>query len=154
MSEIRDPGRSQADAKALAAAWFDRAYNHGDLAVAEEVFAADFTLHGIPGGAGVGPRGPQRNVASFLAAFPDASATVEDQVAEGDLVVTRWTFRGTHQGPFQGIPATGRPVTVPIVVIWRIGGDGKAVEDWTSYDQLGALQQIGVAPTGPPAATP
>ena len=78
-------------------------------------------------------------------AFPDVHFTIEDQVAEADKVVTRWTWRGTHQGPFQGIPPTGKHVMVTGVGINRFA-NGKVVENWTNMDILGLLQQLGVVP--------
>ena len=71
--------------------------------------------------------------------------TIEDQIAERDKVVTRFTFRGTHQGEFMGVPATGKVVTVTGIYISRIAG-GKCVEDWENLDMLGWLQQLGAIP--------
>ena len=71
--------------------------------------------------------------------------TVDDLVAEGDKVVVRWTFRGTHPGEFQGVPPTGKQVTIIGISIFRIVGN-KVVEDWTIIDLLGLLQQLGVIP--------
>lgn len=141
-SSGRDDG---GDSKALVARWFHRAYNEGDPDVADEVFAEDFTLHGVPDGRRIGPDGPRRNVGAFRAAFPDIRATIDDQVAEGELVVTRWTATGTHLGPFLGVAPTGRRVTVPVIVVWRVL-DGRAVEDWTRWDRLDLLHQLGAAP--------
>ena len=76
----------------------------------------------------------------YLTAFPDARFTVEDELAEGDRVVSRSTLRGTHQGEFMGIPPTGKPVTVTGMSIDRI------VEGWLNFDGLGMLQQLGVIP--------
>jgi predicted ester cyclase len=82
---------------------------------------------------------------AFYAAFPDLSHTVEEQVAEGDLVVSRFTVRGTHRGEFQGIPPTGKQFEVTAVAIDRIAG-GKIVERWGQLDALGLMQQLGVIP--------
>ena len=82
----------------------------------------------------------------LLTASPDLHITVEDQVAEGDKVVTRYTTRGTHQGPFMGIPPTGKHVTVTGIVITRFA-NCKEVEEWANADWLGLLQQLGVVPT-------
>ena len=81
----------------------------------------------------------------FLKAFPDLHLTVEDMIAEGDKVVTRFTSRGTQTGAFMGIPPTGKQVTVSSIVIARIA-DGKIVEEWGLDDQMGMLQQLGVIP--------
>jgi steroid delta-isomerase-like uncharacterized protein len=85
-------------------------------------------------------------VAALRDAFPDVHITIEDQVAEGDRVVTRWTARGTHTGAFQGIPPTGKRGSMTGIDINRFA-DGKVVECWTNADDLGLLQQLGVIPT-------
>lgn len=84
-------------------------------------------------------------VASILLAFPDAFATVLDQIAEGDKVMTHWSFTGTHKGKLLGIPPTGRRVTVTGICIDRII-DGKIVEEWEEWDSLGMMRQLGVVP--------
>lgn len=71
--------------------------------------------------------------------------TIEDQIAEGDKVVSRLTIRGTHKGEFMGIPPSGRQFTVELIDIHRISG-GKVVERWGIFDQLGMMQQLGVIP--------
>ena len=76
-------------------------------------------------------------------AFPDLRISVEDQVAEGDKVVTRWRARGTHKGPFQGISPTGKRGEISGTIIDRIA-DGKIIECWSNSDDLGLLQQLGV----------
>jgi predicted ester cyclase len=81
----------------------------------------------------------------FYAAFPDARHTFEDFVAEGDKVALRFTFKGTHTGDFQGIPPTGKPVTISGSVVDRIV-DGKIVEHWSLIDTMGLMQQLGVIP--------
>jgi predicted ester cyclase len=81
----------------------------------------------------------------FRAAFPDGSMTIEDMIAEGDKVVTRKSYRGTHQGEFLSIPPTGRQIRVGLIDIMRIV-DGKVVEHWNVGDDLGMLQQLGALP--------
>lgn len=93
-----------------------------------------------------GPEDVKRFIGEFRAAFPDFRSTVEDQIAEGDRVVTRWTMRGTHQGEFRGIAPTGKQITVTGIGIFRFSEEGKVVESWDSFDQLGMLQQLGVIP--------
>ena len=80
-------------------------------------------------------------------AFPDVQTTVEDQIAEGDKVVTRWTGRATHRGELQGVPPTGRQVTITGIVIGRFE-NGREVETWDAVDMLGIMQQIGAIPSG------
>ena len=81
--------------------------------------------------------------AGIREAFPDTQVTIEDQIAEGDKEVTRYSSRGTHQGELWGILATGRKVEVRSVSTNCIEG-GKIVEHWTSADRLGMMQQLGV----------
>jgi steroid delta-isomerase-like uncharacterized protein len=78
-------------------------------------------------------------------AFSDLRRPVEDLVAEGDKVVARWTSVGTHDGPFQGIPPTGKTVTTSGITVFRLR-DGKIVEEWSESDMLGMLQQVGALP--------
>jgi steroid delta-isomerase-like uncharacterized protein len=81
----------------------------------------------------------------FLAAFPDTEYTVEQQVDEGDYVVTRWTARGTQSGELMGIPPTGKTVEVTGIAIDRFS-DGKIAESWGNWDTMGLLQQLGAVP--------
>jgi len=81
-------------------------------------------------------------------AFPDAVCTVDDQIAEGDKVATRFTARGTHRGELSGVAASGRRVTVPCLILDRIV-DGKIVEEFEVFDQLGMFQAIGTLPARP-----
>jgi steroid delta-isomerase-like uncharacterized protein len=92
-----------------------------------------------------GPEEWKRRVANLLTAFPDVQLIQEDQIAEGDQVVERWTIRGTHRGHFQGIPPTGKRVTYTGIDIFRIV-DGKLVLVGQSVDRLGMMQQLGVIP--------
>ena len=112
-------------------------YNRGDLDVVDEVAASDLVIHirvrGDPRA-----RGGQAATSPRCApGFPISHLTIEDQIAEGDMVVTRWTARGTHAGEFQGIPATGREVRVAGTDIDRIV-DGKTVECWAHVDRARA----------------
>jgi steroid delta-isomerase-like uncharacterized protein len=82
-------------------------------------------------------------VSLFYLAFPDLVHSIENQVAEGDMVVSRLTVQGTHQGPFQGMPPTGKRVKFTDIMVNRIE-DGKIIELWAQFDALGLLQQLGV----------
>lgn len=82
---------------------------------------------------------------SLFGGFPDGQWAIEDQVAEGDRVVTRWTFTGTHAGTFMGIEATGRELHITGICIDRIAG-GKIVEVWEEWDTLGMMQQLALLP--------
>jgi steroid delta-isomerase-like uncharacterized protein len=132
--------------KAVARRLFEELFNAGNLEVADEIIAADHvnhdpTLPDIP----TGPEGQKQVVNLYRGAFTNAHINIEDQVAEGDRVVTRWTGSGTHQGEFMGVAPTGNQVTVTGITINRISG-GKIAESWTNYDALGMMRQIGAVP--------
>jgi predicted ester cyclase len=92
-----------------------------------------------------GPQGFKDNVSMFRAGYSDAQITVDDQIAEGDTVASRWTGRGTHDGELMGIAATGIQVVVAGLTLARFQ-NGKVVKEWTNWDTLGMLQQIGAVP--------
>jgi steroid delta-isomerase-like uncharacterized protein len=125
---------------------FEELFNEGALAVADEVFAANYVGHDPALPADLhGPAEFKQFVQMYRSAFPDLRLTIEDQIAESDRVVTRFTARGTHRGALMGIPATGNSVTVTGISVDRMA-DGKSVESWTSYDLMSMMQQLGVAP--------
>ena len=115
-------------------------WNERDAEAAGELYAEDYVYHG-PTGEFTGRDAIKDLWATFLTGFPDMHSTIDRLVAEGDRVVMRWTIRGTHTGEFNGIPPTGKSVTVPILEELRIA-DGALAEAWDSFDQLGLLQQI------------
>jgi steroid delta-isomerase-like uncharacterized protein len=125
----------------------EEVFNEGRLELVDEIVAADAIDHdpALPEPV-VGPEGSKQLVAGYRAAFPDVHLTIEDQIAEDDRVVTRWTARGTHTGDLWGISGTGKEATVTGITIDRIE-DGKIAESWTNWDTLGLMQQIGVIPT-------
>ena len=135
---------STEDNKAIVRRLIEEGFNQRNLAIFDELYAPDFVYH--LGSTAIQGREPykQFTLMSFTS-FPDVRFTIEDQVAEADEVVTRWTWRGTHQGPFQGIPPTGKHVMVTGVGINHFA-NGKIVENWTNMDILGLLQQLGVVP--------
>jgi steroid delta-isomerase-like uncharacterized protein len=115
----------------------------GDLDVADEIFAPEYV--GYPEDVR-GPEGAKETAKMYRNAFPDVQLSIEDQVAEGDKVVTRWIGSGTHQGEMMGIAPTGNQVRVDGMTISRIE-DGKIVEEWEIYDALGMMQQLGAIPS-------
>jgi steroid delta-isomerase-like uncharacterized protein len=133
--------------KAVARRAFEDHFNTGNLDLGEEIFTPDYVNHdpSLPD-FGSGPEAANQAVRLYRNAFPDARITVEDQVAEGDKVATRWSARGTHQGELTGVGPTGNRVEITGITISRIEG-GKIAEDWINYDALGMLQQIGAIPT-------
>lgn len=136
--------------KKIAKRFFDEVCNARKLNVADELFSADHTysdpsIPGIP----PGPAGQKLLISTYQTGLPDAHWQVDEMIAEGDKVVTRWTGSGTHKGVLQGnppIPPTGKKVKVTGVWIHRISG-GKIVETRNVWDMLGMLQQLGVIPS-------
>lgn len=132
--------------KALVRRWFEELFNQEKLEVADEIVAQDHVLHDptlpdLPSG----PEGDKQLVGLYHGAFPDARITVEDQIAEGEMVATRWVGRGTHEGELMGVPASGNRVEISGTTLYRVSG-GKIAETWTNYDAMGMMQQIGAIP--------
>ena len=94
----------------------------------------------------VADEGLKQTIAIFESAFPRYELIVEDMIAEGDKVVIRATFKGTHKRKLMEIAPTGKEVTEPAIIIYRIA-NGKIVENWISYNQLSLMQQLGVIPS-------
>lgn len=131
--------------KALVRRYLDEV-NRGNLAALDDVLSPDYRYH-LPGSPTPLNREQHRQfVAMFYAAVPDFSHTVEDQIAEGEMVVTRLTNRGTHRGELLGLPATGKAFTIQGINLVRVAG-GRIAEEWVIFDMLGMLQQLGVVPT-------
>jgi steroid delta-isomerase-like uncharacterized protein len=128
------------------------AFSTGDVDSLDDVVAADAVDHDPQNPrASEGREGLKKQIAMYRDAFPDLRLTVEDQIAEGDKVVSRWTATGTHQSDALGIPATGKSSTVTGIGIDRFE-DGMIVEVWGNWDTLGMLQQIGAIPEPQAAA--
>jgi steroid delta-isomerase-like uncharacterized protein len=124
---------------------YEEVWNGGNLAVIDELFAANSVFHD-PATILHGPAGFKAYVTMYRSAFPDTDFTIEDVIAEGDKVVTRWTARGTHKGELQGIPPTGKKVAVTGIVVTHLS-NSKLVEGWSNFDALGMLQQLGMIPS-------
>jgi steroid delta-isomerase-like uncharacterized protein len=118
----------------------------GNLSVVDELTASDYIGHdpALPEPLR-GPEGVKEFVSTYLVAFPDAWIQVEQQLAEGDLVATRWSARGTHEGELMDIEPTGKEVTVTGLTISRLEG-GKIVEEFQNWDFSGMLRQIEADP--------
>lgn len=121
------------------------ALNAGDFSTLESLVAADGVDHAVPPNMPPTRDSAIQFLTMFRSAFPDLKYTVEDVIAEGDLVVQRSTATGTMKGDFLGMPATGKSATWGETHIIRVQ-NGKIVEHWASVDQLGMLQQLGLAP--------
>ena len=117
----------------------------GDMSGLDEVIAPDIRDHNPEPGQGQGREGARAMFMELARAFPDLSVSIEELIAEGDKVVGRVRFQGTHSGDFQGMPATGKRVEMQVIDILRIE-NGKIVERWGLGDQLGLMQQLGAVP--------
>ncbi len=107
----------------------------------DELYTPNFVWH-EPDEDIQGPEEARRFLGMYLSAFPDMHVSVEDEIAEGDKVVTRWTIRGTHRGELMGIAPTDEQVEIKGITIHRIEG-GKIAEEWERYDNLSVMQQLG-----------
>ena len=144
--------------KALVRRWFEEVWNRGRAEAIDEMFAEDGVAHGLAGDAGSlrGPAGFRPFHRSFRDAFPDIRVVVEDVIAEGDKVVSRYTSVATDTEGFMGRLPTGKVIRTPAIQIFRFSG-GKIVESWAVRDDLKTLRQLGHVPlpeTKPPAASP
>ena len=134
---------SESAIKAANRAVFE-AMSRGDAVGATAVHAANCVYYGL------GPQptdmaGCRQFLQGYFTAFPDLTFTIEDEIEEGDTIVTRYTSRGTHNGPLMGAPATGRRIETSGISIARFAGD-KTVALWNSLDTLGMLVQLGIVP--------
>ena len=134
---------SAEDNKAITLRINEEVWNAGNLDVIAEVVADDYvhTIAGAPEPSR-GHQGFRELVSMYRSAFPDFRVTTEEQFADGDVVVTRWTAGGTHQGELMGMPATGKQASAAGVSIDRFA-DGKLASAWVIFDQFGFLQQLG-----------
>jgi predicted ester cyclase len=132
--------------KQLSRRWFEEVWNQRKSETIDELFAADGIAHGLaPDGSGPrnGPPAFRTFWKQFCGAFPDLRITVEDVIAEGDQVMVRISFTGTHQGDHLGAAATGKTVTATGLILarWR---NGQIVESWNEFDALGVFLATGV----------
>ena len=131
--------------KALVHRLFEEGVNQNKMSAADEIIAPNYVNHDFPAPA-PGLEGFKMVVGMFRAAFPDIRITIEDSLAEGDKVMTRGHFTGTHQGAFMGVPPTGKKMMLKFIDEWRFE-NGKAVENWVQLDIMGLMQQLGAIPT-------
>jgi steroid delta-isomerase-like uncharacterized protein len=115
----------------------------GKFELAEQLYAKDFVNHGLT--RDIGFEEDQAAARGWRAAFPDLKTTVDLLTAEGDLVTVMWTARGTNTGSGNGLPATGKSGQVRGITIWRVV-DGKITDEWSAFDQLSILKQLGLLP--------
>jgi predicted ester cyclase len=127
--------------KMIVRRFFEEAWNQKNLDVVDDIFAPTVIFNGQS----VTREALKQALAGRRVAFPDIHVTVDDQVAEGDKVSTRRTWRATHRGPYRGVAPTGKQVTWTQISIVRFS-QGRIVEDWAVADELSILQQLGVLP--------
>lgn len=138
--------------KAIVRRIFEGGLNRGEVDAIAAITAPEFLDHdihvetGIPGG----PEDMRQALIAIREGFPDIHVTIQETIAEGDRIAVRNTWRGTHQGAFNGIPATGRRVEVTGIVDWRIAG-GLIAERWATIDTLTLMRQLGLLPAPEPA---
>ena len=128
--------------KALVRRWFEEVWNQGRVETIDEMFAADGVAHGL-GEPLRGPAGFKPFHAAFRNAFPDIRITLDEVIAEGDLVAYRFTASGTHRGDGLGLAATNTRAQFTGMGMARVR-NGKLVEGWNNFDELGMFQQLGV----------
>jgi steroid delta-isomerase-like uncharacterized protein len=134
--------------KATARRFMEETFGGGKPELVDAVLDPDFVRYDpyIESGEVRGAQTVKGNIEWFRNAFPDLSCTVEEQVAEGDKVVSRWTVRGTHRGDFFGVAGTGNRVEFTGMQIDRFDESGKIVEERAEFDLLGAMRQMGAVP--------
>ena len=121
-------------------------WHKGDLAVIDEIYAADFVNHSPFPGTTPDRDGLKESVKAYRGAFPDIRLTIEDLIAKGDRVVERVMAAGTRTGEVMGVAPTGKRIEIPVITINRFAG-GRIVERWSVADMLAMMQQLGVMPS-------
>jgi len=131
--------------KALVRRFVEEVQNQHNLAALDVLCSPDFVDHsGITNPPN--REGSKQFFTVLFAAFPNMRFTIRQQLAEGDKVMTHKTFQGTHQGPFMGIPATGKQVAFDVIDIFTVA-NGNLTDHWAVADQFSLMQQLGAVPT-------
>lgn len=133
----------QEENKALAKRAFEEILSQGHFELAEQIYAKDFVNHGVH--RDVTLEEDQAALRGWHQAFSDIAIVPEKLIAENDLVTVYWIARGTNTGTGNGLPATGKKAELAGITIWRIV-DGKIKEEWSAFDQLSLMQQLGLLP--------
>ena len=133
-----------ADNEALVRRLFEEFCKDRRAEVADQVIAADYVSHGPQAPPAEGPDGVRERVGLYQESV-DGHWDVQELISVGDRVVARWVGTGTHRGELMGIEATGKPISVEAISVFRIA-NGKIAEEWTVWDALGLLQQVGAMP--------
>jgi steroid delta-isomerase-like uncharacterized protein len=130
--------------EALVRRFFEEFCNGRRTEVADEIVAGDYVSHGPQAPPAEGPEGVKARVSVYQDSL-DGHWDVQEVFSAGDRVVARWSGSGTHEGELMGVAPTGRPIDVDAISVFRIA-DGKIAEEWTVWDALGLLQQVGAVP--------
>jgi steroid delta-isomerase-like uncharacterized protein len=130
------------DVKETSRRIFEEVWNDKKVDVANELMTPDYVHHDPQSIIPTGIDGYKKLVSYYLNAFPDLRFTIEDEISEGDMVVTRWTATGTHQGDLNEIPPTGKAFSVTGITMARVI-NGRIIESWNNWDTLGLMQQLG-----------
>src|SRR5215204_1969648 len=133
----------------------EEGFGQGKTELVDEVLHSDFVCYDPNSESGEirGADTIKGEIEYFRNAVPDLTYTVEDQLAEGDKVVSRYTVSGTHQGEFFGVPGSGKRIEMSGIQIDRFDESGNLIEEWPEYDLLGAMKQMGAIPESPQAGT-
>jgi len=131
--------------KALVRRGIEETVNKGNFSVVDEILSTDYVYREPTVGEKRGRAGFRELITMYRSAFPDVKLTIDEQIAEGDKVVTRWNATGTHRGELFGTAPTGKQVRVQGIIVSRIT-NGKIVEETEVYDALGMLRQLGAVP--------
>jgi steroid delta-isomerase-like uncharacterized protein len=129
--------------KAIAKRAFEEILSRGHFELASKLYAKDFVNHGIHRNASL--EEDQAALKGWHQAFSDIVISPEKLIAEDDLVTIYWVARGTNTGTGNGLPATGKKAELAGITMWRIV-DGKIKEEWSAFDQLSMMQQLGLLP--------
>ena len=132
--------------KAIIARMAEQLWNEGRVDLVEEFFAENYVEHVAGQPDRTGPELIQQAVTDTRSAYPDFRLSIDDFVAEGDLVAARWSMSGTHEGDLYGIPPTGKKVSQTGTTFYRLE-NGRIAEIWFLADMMGLMQQLGVVPT-------
>ncbi len=132
------------DNEALVRRFFEEFCNQRRGELADELVTADYVSYGPQAPPAEGPDGVRERVGLYQEAV-DGHWTVNEIISAGDRVIARWTGTGTHRGELMGVAPTGRSISVDAISIFRIA-DGRIAEEWTVWDALGLLQQVGAIP--------
>ncbi len=142
LEEMKAQVKVEEQNKEIAHRFIEEVWNQGKLDAVDDIVTNDIIIH-VAGRDIKGIENFKKYILGHRNAFPDIKFTIEEQIAQGDKLAERYAIRGTHQGELQGIPATGKQIKIASIDITRFL-DGKMVERWGEYDQLGGMMQLGM----------